>query len=688
MESEPLLPTAAPPLASYNTNTVEPSVPSSINRDPSRTSPQQILKIAIRLKTLLDELISGNTDANEITAPNSTILDGHIIEMAYKAAAGAGNGKPGTSSYAYRSTLVFALLVVKKWYISMANTTIFNADLYHLRELAAEKLAAQILDSQTDDHYLFIDMLCKRYSITLNDEESDPLSALELAVDLHSTIVISSAGYQRCMKWLWRGWIIQSDSDPTEYVFYRGVSHTSFWSHFDPDRIKTPLYQNALQIFFSIIYLILYTASINTPNEARGTFDSFEILLYILTLGFIVDEVTKLYHVGFRYIGFWNVFNDTLFAVLSSSFVFRMIAMFQTDSDNKVKYDLISYHLLACCSPLIWSRLLLYLDSFRFFGAMLVVLKELFRESMVFFVLLIFVMIGFLQAFLGLDLANRRSESTDLILTVLSRTVMGASDFDAFDTFAPPYAEILYNIYTFVVSLILINILIALFNSAYQKIYDNATDEYLALMAQKTLRFIRAPDEDVYVAPFNLIEDLFLKIPIAWWLNKKSYSRLTNTCMLIVYAPVLFITAAFEVDNARRVTYNRLKGLPDDANEEDKEWDLDDGYYEYFSESEEEDNDEERNLGSSSAREPGLSVVERRKRNIERAASQDPDFVIEDAVWKERVKKAVATKLCDHEDTKQDNEEQNDKVELSDLRDQIKELTELVTKLTEKVSQN
>ena len=53
-----------------------------------------------------------------------------------------------------------------------------------------------------------------------------------------------------------------------------------------------------------------------------------------------------------------------------------------------------------------WSRLLLYLDSFKFFGAMLVVLKVMMKESVIFFALLIIIIIGFLQAFIGLDLAD------------------------------------------------------------------------------------------------------------------------------------------------------------------------------------------------------------------------------------------------------------------------------------------
>ncbi len=46
---------------------------------------------------------------------------------------------------------------------------------------------------------------------------------------------------------------------------------------------------------------------------------------------------------------------------------------------------------------------------------------------------------------------------------------------------------------------VLLNILIALYNSAYEDITENAIDEYMALFSQKTLQFVRAPDENVFI---------------------------------------------------------------------------------------------------------------------------------------------------------------------------------------------
>ena len=57
-------------------------------------------------------------------------------------------------------------------------------------------------------------------------------------------------------------------------------------------------------------------------------------------------------------------------------------------------------------------------------------------------------------------------------------------------------------------SLVLLNILIALFNSAYEDITDNAIDEYMGLFAQKTMQFVRAPDENVFIARKSISYEL------------------------------------------------------------------------------------------------------------------------------------------------------------------------------------
>lgn len=158
-----------------------------------------------------------------------------------------------------------------------------------------------------------------------------------------------------------------------------------------------------------------------------------------------------------------------LYALLTVSLITRIIALGHPLNDHdgqREKYNTLSYNFLAFSAPMFWMRLLLYLDTFRFFGAMLVVLKVMMKESMIFFALLTIVMIGFLQAFLGMDNVDNNADATGMIIQAMANAIMQSPDFEGFDRFAPPFGIILYYIFTFVVMVVLLNVLIALYNSA------------------------------------------------------------------------------------------------------------------------------------------------------------------------------------------------------------------------------
>lgn len=146
----------------------------------------------------------------------------------------------------------------------------------------------------------------------------------------------------------------------------------------------------------------------------------------------------------------------------------------------------------------------------------------------------------------------------------MANAVMQSPEFDGFDNFAHPFGLILYYLFTFIVMVVLLNILIALYNSAYEDITGNATDEYMALFAQKTMQFVRAPDENVFIAPFNLIEIFLLVLPFEWWMPADKYDKLNDIVMSIIYSPLLFIAAFWEYRSAKKVKYNRRHGEEDD----------------------------------------------------------------------------------------------------------------------------
>ncbi|RKF82590.1 Calcium channel YVC1 [Golovinomyces cichoracearum] len=455
---------------------------------------------------------------------------------------------------------------------------------YHYTIRPACEIIAKILIGTEDDHeYFFRDVLLKRYSITINGKQTTPANVIERTVDLHALRVTGSSGYQKCVNYLWRGWLIQDENDPSQFVSYKKKANASYWAHINPDRMRAPIYQNATQVIFSLIYLGLYTAVINIVNRL-GNLDSLEIMLYTFTLGFLCDEFSRLWKVGYWYIRFWNVFNLMLYTLLMTSLIIRIIALSHPlDQDESLKQremlNELSYNFLAFSAPFFWMRLLLYLDSIRFFGTMLVVLNVMMSESINFFALLTVIIIGFLQAFIGLDNSDSYADSIPFILQAITNAVMQSPDFNGFDNFAPPFGIILYYIFTFLITVVLLNILIALFNSAYVEITENANDEYLALFAQKTMQFVRAPDENVFIAPLNLIEIFFLILPFEWWLQRHIFARLNDIVMPILYFSLLLVAAWLETLSANKVIANRIRGEEDDDNSE--QWEQTNGEFNF-----------------------------------------------------------------------------------------------------------
>ncbi|KAF2430146.1 hypothetical protein EJ08DRAFT_612884 [Tothia fuscella] len=520
---------------------------------PSAIPAKEVTKVALRLKYQIEQVIPCELPEDRVEQAHSPIITQCVIDTAKEA-----GGKENSAC------VVYCLLVVKKWFKLQAVKELWDADLHNVRALACEIIAKHLIETEEDMDYLMEDVLLKRYSIVIDNEDTVPANAIERAVDLHALHVIGSSGYQKCIGYLWRGWLVQDDDDSARFVHYNNKGNTNYWVHCDPDRMRVPMYQNAVQVLVSVIYLALYTGAINTINPT-GDVDVIEVLLYVFTFGFICDELAKLWKVGRYYIGFWNVFNSTLYAILTVSFVTRMIALAHPlDTKERRHYNELSYNFLAFSAPLFWGRLLLYLDNFRFFGAMLVVLKVMMRESAIFFILLFVICVGFLQAFIGLDQVDNNLTAVGFISKAMLNAIMTSPDFDGFENFGHPFGLILYYIYTFVIMVILLNILIALYNSAYEDITDNATDEYMALFAQKTMQFVRAPDENVFIAPFNLIELFFLILPLEWWMNSKTYARLNDHIMAFIYAPLLLFTAGLETRAAHRVKTNVKRGAEDD----------------------------------------------------------------------------------------------------------------------------
>jgi len=96
-----------------------------------------------------------------------------------------------------------------------------------------------------------------------------------------------------------------------------------------------------------------------------------------------------------------------------------------------------------------------------------------------------------------------------------------------------------------VTAIVLLNVLISLFSSAYEDVVDNAEAQFLAFFAGKTVGMIRAPDSYVYPAPFNLVELIFVA-PFEFGMTSKNYATLNRYVMETIFFIPLSIIVLFE----------------------------------------------------------------------------------------------------------------------------------------------
>ena len=105
-----------------------------------------------------------------------------------------------------------------------------------------------------------------------NGKATDPTSAVEFAVDLHATEVISANNYQRCITALWRGYynVQYYEDDRLTFGEYKHLVSQSFSDHFDTQRIKG-------------------TIACNEADDSPTISKYVNFVLYIVILNFVYD---------------------------------------------------------------------------------------------------------------------------------------------------------------------------------------------------------------------------------------------------------------------------------------------------------------------------------------------------------------------------------------------------------------
>ncbi|KAF5387842.1 hypothetical protein D9615_000600 [Tricholomella constricta] len=155
--------------------------------------------------------------------------------------------------------------------------------------------------------------------------------------------------------------------------------------------------------------------------------------------------------------------------------------------------------------------------------------------------------IGFAQGLFALDAADGSTEGPSVVVHLLVQALLQSPDYGKYS--GSPPGLMLYYLWNTVTAIVLLNVLISLFSSAYSDVIEDAEAQYLAFFASKTVGMIRAPDTFVYPAPFNLIE-IFLVAPFEFFpkfrLSMKTYAKLNRYVMVTIFLIPLSLIAFYE----------------------------------------------------------------------------------------------------------------------------------------------
>ncbi|KIM46401.1 hypothetical protein M413DRAFT_441497 [Hebeloma cylindrosporum] len=492
-------------------------------------SPDTLTKLVKRLRALTLNLLPVEVDPLSINDPTSRVITPQVI-TAYRGAAGD-----------FTEALPYCLLRARAEFMWDANHNPADYGENRGRAIACEVLARRIVHLAEPDRIKAI-MSTRYQHRQIDGDESEMSSALEMAIDQHCSIFLSSSEAQDVVNALWTGDIIQknNDSHDIDYVPYADTREHTFWGHYDPSRLSVPRYQNIFRISVWFFFLAIYSRAVREPlerlDEAHKSLDESEIILYFYIL---------LRFVTWRAFNFWNAIAFVTDSLLLTAFVLRILGLI-ADGENEAAFRLHSFQILSCVSPFIW-----------YIGTMQICVARMLKESGIFFALLPVLAIGVGQGLYALDAADGSTDAPSTVVNVLIQALLQNPDYDKYSSSATGLT--LFYLWNAVTAIVLLNVLISLFSSAYSEVIDDAEAQYLAFFASKTVGMIRAPDSYVYPAPFNLIEAFFIApfefLPVVR-LSEKNYAKLNRYVMgFIFFIPLTFIAFYESTFETRKHTW-------------------------------------------------------------------------------------------------------------------------------------
>ncbi|ORZ16850.1 hypothetical protein BCR41DRAFT_386386 [Lobosporangium transversale] len=456
---------------------------------------------------------------------------------------------------------VYAFLLNRWQFLKDAESDIANARVNETRAHACEIVAIKILKAFSMRQ--LIDVLTydfspvkrkdTRFRLYLphfdGEPSTEPMSALEVAISGKAKHFLSHPLVQEIINQIWLGEIVffsnaidnpQSchNASPSE-IRTVTVYYSSDIKFLRLSRLRVPRYKTTFQMVSSSVFIIVYTF---VTFAKKPELTAMEMIMDLWALSLTLDELVQLKDSGpsFYFETVWNLFDVPIYIIFLVFIILRITTFF----NGSIELTYFAYDFLACNSILLWPRLFAALDHYKFFGTMLIVLRQMLIDATLFLALSFIFYVGFQQAFYAL---HDNTQSYGEIAWLLLQVFFGSAflGFEQASELSERFGAPLMVLFVAISVLMLYTLLISIFSQTFAEVSANAKEEFMFLFSVKVMEEVKSDALYEFQPPFNILASIVIW-PCSLLYPPEVVGKVSRVLLRFFYFPELVCIWVFE----------------------------------------------------------------------------------------------------------------------------------------------
>ncbi|CAM9825189.1 unnamed protein product [Ectocarpus sp. 4 AP-2014] len=262
---------------------------------------------------------------------------------------------------------------------------------------------------------------------------------------------------------------------------------------------KVPALRMCLDLVTYILMMVIFGGFV-ILHEAGDTFDWLEIVFTMYIFGGILTELREILENPWEYMqDQWNLLDVTSLILLLGGVIQRIYG--QVDDES-------SRALYALSAPLAFARILFFAQILPSQGPMIQVMFSMTGLLAKFGMIMLLVMLGFVTSFYSLF---KETVAYGTVWKAIFRATLGETDyFDEFSgTTFDGVATVLLVVYLVLLTIMMLNLLVAVLSTAHAKVDADAGLEYKVTKARLIQHYVNVVEIDRLPPPLNLCQWIF-----------------------------------------------------------------------------------------------------------------------------------------------------------------------------------